>query len=59
MTLKRRIFIDMDGVLATWDNDKSLEEVAMPGYYRDLLPMKNVVEAIKNIVRSDEYDVYI
>ena len=59
MTLKRRIFIDMDGVLATWNSDKSLEEVAMSGYYRDLVPMKNVVEAIRNIVRCEEYDVYI
>lgn len=59
MTLKRRIFIDMDGVLATWNSEKSLEEVAMPGYYRDLAPMKNVVKAIRNIVRSSECDVYI
>lgn len=34
---KRRIYIDMDGVLAVFNPDKSLEEVAMPGYFRENL----------------------
>lgn len=57
--MARRIYIDMDGVLATWNSDKSLEEVAMPGYFRDLLPMRNVVDAIKKIVLSRKYEVFI
>lgn len=56
---KKRIYVDMDGVLATWNPDKSLEEVAMPGYYRDLPPMEEVVNAVKNIVASNNYDVFI
>lgn len=57
---KRRIYIDMDGVLAVFNPDKSLEEVAMPGYFRDLPPMENVVAAIKKIITdySDEYEVF-
>lgn len=58
--MTRRIFIDMDGVLAVFDPDKSLEEVAMPGYFRDLAPMQNVVAAVKNIITnySEDYEVY-
>lgn len=57
---KRRMYIDMDGVLAVFDPDKSLEEVAMPGYFRNLPPMENVVTAIKNIIteHGNEYEVY-
>ncbi len=57
--MARRIYVDMDGVLATWNSDKSLEEVAMPGYFRDLTPMRNVVDAIKRIIHSKQYEVYI
>ena len=58
--MARRIFIDMDGVLAVFDPDKSLEEVAMPGYFRNLAPMQNVVAAVKNIIinYSEDYEVY-
>lgn len=30
---KRNIFVDMDGVLATWNPNAPLEEVACPGYF--------------------------
>lgn len=57
---KRRMYIDMDGVLAVFNPEKSLEEVAMPGYFRNLEPMKNVVAAIRYIIveYSEEYEVY-
>ena len=50
--MMRRLFIDMDGVLAVFDPDKSLEEVAMPGYFRNLAPMSNVVAAVKAIINN-------
>ena len=58
--MTRRLFIDMDGVLAVFDPDKSLEEVAMPGYFRNLAPMSNVVAAVKAIINNygSEYEVY-
>ena len=58
--MTRRLFIDMDGVLAVFDPDKSLEEVAMPGYFRNLAPMSNVVAAVKAIITNygSEYEVY-
>lgn len=58
--MTRRIFIDMDGVLAVFDPGKSLEEVAMPGYFKNLAPMQNVVAAVKNIILnySEDYEVY-
>ncbi len=57
----RRIFIDMDGVLATFHPEKSLEEISSPGYFASLEPQQNVVDAIRYIVRNakDDTRLYI
>ena len=56
----RRIFVDMDGVLAVFHPEKSLEEIAIPGYFRNLEPQLPVVSAINRIVRRGlEVEVYI
>lgn len=34
--MKKRIFFDMDGVLAKWNQNASIEEVAAPGYFLNL-----------------------
>jgi 5'(3')-deoxyribonucleotidase len=56
---KQRVFVDMDGVLATFHPEKSIEEIAVPGYFVDLEPMKEVVEAINKLISSKQQDVYI
>ncbi len=57
----KRVFIDMDGVLATFHQDKSLEEIAVPGYWVSLEPQQNVVDAVRSLLRSkdDDTEYYI
>ena len=57
---KQRLFVDMDGVLAEFNNQiSSPEELYEEGYFRNLKPQVNVVEAIKKIIADDKIDVYI
>lgn len=57
----RRLFVDMDGVLAKWNNNLSSEdELFEKGYYRDLEPVENVVKTIKELHNmSNECEVFI
>lgn len=48
-----RLFVDMDGVLAVFHKDKSLEEIMTPGYFENLEPMLNMIAALKII--CDKY----
>ncbi len=59
MKEKRRIFVDMDGVLATFHPEKSIEEIALPGYFRELEPEVNVISAIKGLLNDSNSEVYI
>lgn len=43
----RRVFIDMDGTIAEWKKDASIEEVTTPGYFKALTPLWNMINAIK------------
>lgn len=58
---KRRLFIDMDGTIAVWNNDASFEEVAAPGYFSNIPPMNNSLMAVKYLVTelSDKYEIFI
>ena len=52
MKAKRRIFVDMDGVLAVFHPEKSIEEIAEPGYFLSLEAQENVVNAIKILIKK-------
>lgn len=69
---KKRLFVDMDGVLAEWRHItlkitsaeqkdtivKKLNQILLsPGYFRSLSPYKNVVDAINEL--NKECEVYI
>ena len=56
---KKRLFVDMDGVLAKWNSVASLEELEAQGYFLNLEPQMNVVNAIKELINSSEFEVYI
>lgn len=45
------IYVDMDGVLAKWDQDASLEETYMPGFFLSRRPEYVMIEAVKCLVR--------
>ena len=54
-----RVFFDMDGVLAEWNTSASIEEVASPGYFRNRVPMVQMLDAAKRLIESGEVEVYI
>ena len=43
---KTRLFVDMDGTLAEWQEGTPLEEVCAPGYFAQLPPNENMAKAI-------------
>lgn len=56
---KQRIFVDMDGTLYEWRKDVPYEAIFEQYYYLTLKPQKNIVKAVKELVKDDRYDVYI
>ena len=55
---RQRIFFDLDGVLAVWQN-APLEEVAKPGYFSALPEQKNVVKAFRLMETCPDVGLYI
>lgn len=51
---KTRLFVDMDGTLAEFRIVDTLETLYEEGYFFNLKPHKNVVEAVNRIVRENE-----
>lgn len=51
LTMKQRLYVDMDGTIAVWGNS-AWEEVCSKGYFLHRPPMMNVIQAIKEVVRS-------
>lgn len=39
--------------------DKLHQILSAPGYYRNLKPHQNVVEAVRKLIQSDEYEIFI
>ena len=54
-----RLFVDMDGTLAEFRPVQQMETLYEKGYFLDLSPIANVVEAIQEVVKQKECDVYI
>lgn len=52
-----RIFVDMDGTLAKWNNVE-FEQLFEEGYYRNLEPNKKLLDEVNNLISQGE-DIYI
>ena len=52
-----KLYIDMDGCIAKWNTESSIEETFEPGYFANLEPEEGLITAVKLL--SDEYDVSI
>lgn len=60
MSKRNRLYVDMDGVLAVFNtNISSTEELYAEGYFRNLAPQQNVVEAVKKLIKGGDMEVYI
>lgn len=55
---KPRVYFDMDGTLAVFNKNATMEEVFSPGYFRKLEPIKETVELAEELVERG-YDVNI
>lgn len=56
---KKRVYIDMDGVLAEYPQPFCIEEAAERGYFRNRPVIQNVVEMIDLLLNADICDTYI
>ena len=56
---RQRLFVDMDGTLAVFDAVNSLEELYEPGYFKNLNPQTNVVDAIRDIISNHSEDIEV
>lgn len=56
----KRLFVDMDGTLAVFQKVDHLEQLLEEGYFLNLAPQQNVIDAVRNILNEHpEIDVYI
>ena len=56
---KPRLFVDMDGTLAVFNQIDKLETLYERGYFADLTPQVNVVEAVRMLQARDEVEVFV
>lgn len=56
--MKPRLFVDMDGTLAEFQPLATLENLLEKGYFLNLKPMENVIEAVRQLIREPEMEVY-
>lgn len=47
------LFFDMDGTIAEWNNDASIEEVTAPGYFINRKPMQQMLNALDSLMSVD------
>jgi len=59
MKSKRRVFIDMDGVLCEYKEDATPEDMLKEGYFYNLCPRKSMVDALNYLIQSKEAEVFI
>lgn len=55
---KVNIFVDMDGVLAIWDDEKS-HEMYSEGFFLNLAPHHGTVELVRNLMNDRQLEVFI
>ena len=56
---RQRLFVDMDGTLAVFTPVDRLETLYQRGYFANLTPIENVVQAVKNIIKQyPDVEVY-
>lgn len=56
---KPRLFVDMDGTLAVFNQIDKLETLYEQGYFANLTPQVNVVDAVRMVQARDEIEVFV
>lgn len=58
--MSNRLFVDMDGTLAEFHHVDTLETLYEKGYFLNLEPHQNVVDAVKQIFQNEPHiSVYV
>lgn len=57
--MRKRVFIDMDGVLCEYRLDVAVEDMKQRGFFRLLRPREETVSAVRAFIARDLADVYI
>lgn len=57
--MRKRVFIDMDGVLCEYRLDVDVEDMKQRGFFRLLRPREETVSAVRAFIARDLADVYI
>lgn len=55
----KRVFFDMDGVLAQWQDGTPFEVVCSPGYFKNLPTEQNVLNAFRLLAAEESIDLHI
>ena len=55
----KRVFLDMDGVLCEYRADATMEDMERDGYFRDLKPRDRMVNAVRCLLRSGGFEVFV
>lgn len=56
---KTRLFVDMDGTLCEWKSSSQEEDLFSRGWFLDMKPIANVVQAVSKIVECRQVEVFI
>lgn len=59
MENKKRVFVDMDGVLCEYRAESTVEDMEKSGYFYNLSPRKDMVDALNFLINSKEGEVFI
>ena len=55
----KRVFLDMDGVLCEYRADASMEDMERDGYFRELQPRRQMVDAVRQLIRDGMFEVFV
>ena len=57
---RQRLFVDMDGTLAEFKKTEYLEQLYEQGYFLNLKPQQNVIEAVKKLMAENpDKEIYL
>lgn len=58
-SVKKRLFVDMDGTLAVFKPVDTLETLYSEGYFASLEPQQEVIDAIDELLSDNEFEVFV
>lgn len=56
---RKRVFIDMDGVLCEYRPDATMKDMMSSGYFASLAPRTEMLESVKGLIKLDTFDIYV